>query len=1831
MANFGNGVSRTLNPEQRQFLATIFQKNKPPLDAELNLGQQLQFEALSEYVRSQVPSGWLLDPTRSSDDYQTSPEQSNYFILGNPASGETSPVVWAVVNGWLLPVAGTDLSIVGDLRNKVNLYPPPASDSRVDFVFLEVWQALIQVNPSETNKPSAQKIWKYGNVEFGQYNVDDDLLDGTIGRETTRRVQLQYRIRVFGQGSGLGSSVALDVYPDGMDDPNILGQGTADNPVTSFVFTNMRETLGDSSLWRAGNGNPSNALGTVDGYVYAIPLCGVFRRNTQTFTAVNLSGNPNNNGGFNRNPSASFLTNPREGAKTLATATLTNVLTPGTVGTVQVNNLVNSGIDDPKHTLANVFLMIDDEIIDIVSVNAATTPGTITIPTGGRGRGATQSTRHEAGAEVRIYSVRPDGLFSDQIAATDILDLRRAISPGDWDYQRLLLHNLANLAQNRLRSTWKQSGSGDTEGTLISEVDLLHANGSVTPLNHTEPLDGPDGIRTVFSDAAALQTDVTLLLDNDAALADGYTTDQFDSTVSWDVGVDFKPSGFVNNLGTPGSWTNGSVIFLYMGGDSGSEGARATFRDGATRAVRFVSPVEYWKTQRPDDNTGNQNPWSLRFLDQYAHHPLAPGETIADADAETKHPGPYYPLQSENFERPFIVLGGLLKSSYKFTNISSDPAGGQPGLVNGADGPEVRLGVDFDLAATWTTEDLLGGRFSLLDLFFGGKELRASKQDAFGNLSQVYLILYGDTANANNNGAFRVVGGGTGDFTERPASDSESLLLEPLDPNFTTFTIVPGMTLTAELRSIHMTVDDGTGFAAVDPSAAIVLTDIQGISGDTSNPWNEDNLGFGSGFDYSIPAAVSSKLQVNCTLLYNPGRGATARVPDTLWRASLLSAGPTYLRQAIGSRDSTFAAASGVPTQETFFDITQVQVWNRLPSLGLTENSTPKAPNFGGNVVAFSEQDREHELFMDRGSKTMIFRPFQDKSMTLQGITSNASACLLGSTTYPSSLVKDGAGIFTTGKKMGFPIPSEYMPRFGRQDIPYHVDITGNGSGTFLEGINHLFTDSGDPTEPQFNIVGGADNTSGGNLIHPMYFQTGLTSGHTYGVYGTIAGPGTPAYQARLTSEIGTLTTPAAEITARLNAVQSSDLGASLVGIQLPPYLGIVRLYGVYERNDFIAAGGQTFNADRITPVADPPPNLLNVGASQQTLFIFAHGAKDVTLEDGDHTYIIPSNVIDITKAGSYAPGTKDSFTDFEYVVECSVFGFAKNWINENNYVLARKHTGAGVLLVDGADPELESVRMTIPSPAILNDRMYLGYNRTPYQGDPYMSREGNVRTVTDYEHRYGQVSVANAYLLNTPIEQFDADGNLQVDVPNARALQVLAAVDFYTTLGTGKVGGVLYPGTALDVGHIQADPVSATRLPQSSTQAQWDTVTRAFTEGQRRNQTHATLSIDFIADSATLVGCLIQVFRFGRYNPITGEVLSNPSVTFEGVSGAPGSVSEFSVGATPADAAQNFVTAVAAHPTFLGVLGGFTNGTRVATLISLVAGAVGNGHQVQIRYTASGHAYSELQILSRDNPGEIASQVQVSLGSFSGGMDLLTNAGDGTSQLQLTGFTERLPLGILLQDSDFLAENPLNDNASSLGTIPANLRPVQTVLPLTTGGNEFDRFLGDPGELVSLSDGGILRYEAYNASTSPAGTKKFRLFRGGGSVFVLSGENPGGPVDWVSESWPAASQPVLKGGVLTGKALLVRNYMESVFATQNTTTEGDEIQMVILTYGILGDGRSQLDGVQLDGVLGVTGYGEGYAAADRYRIEGKPMYYGHSRDVRDPNSVTPAVFPGNS
>jgi hypothetical protein len=245
------------------------------------------------------------------------------------------------------------------------------------------------------------------------------------------------------------------------------------------------------------------------------------------------------------------------------------------------------------------------------------------------------------------------------------------------------------------------------------------------------------------------------------------------------------------------------------------------------------------------------------------------------------------------------------------------------------------------------------------------------------------------------------------------------------------------------------------------------------------------------------------------------------------------------------------------------------------------------------------------------------------------------------------------------------------------------------------------------------------------------------------------------------------------------------------------------------------------------------------------------------------------------------------------------------------------------------------------------------------------------------------------------------------------------------------------------------------------------------------------------------------------------------------------------------------------------------------------------------------------------------------------GGVDFPFNAGNGTSPLKLTGMTERLPLGALLQDSDFLCENPLNDTASAMRALPAGPRPIQTLMPLTEGGNEYSRFFGEPGELLTLADGtpNAGDYIPYTSAT-PLGTRKFRLYRGGGSAFVLSGNAPGGPIDWVTEVFPKTSQPALKGGMLACRAMLVRNFYEEVSAGPRRVTDGDEIQMVILTYGKLGDGNTQNEGITLNNIISPSGYGEGYAAADRYRIAGRPMFRGFSREVPDPTDVTLTVYP---
>lgn len=2067
MADFGSGVSRTLSPLERAFKSVVWQKGKPPLDSELNLMGQVAWEQLAETVRQQMTSGFFLDPTRALNDFQFNQNWSNYFILGNPRTvvgtreaAEQEPVVWANVNGWIIPVAGTDNTVVGDVRNLIKLYPAPTSDTRTDFIFLEVWQGLVDPNPSTVNKPSLSTVWKYGNVKYGGTNITDDLEDPAIGVETTKRLQTQYRLRVFGSGLGLGQSVTLDVYPEGLDDTNILGQGAASVPIGGFQWTNMRETLGDPGLWRAGDGNPNNDLKTFDGYTYAVPVCAVFRRNDNVYVSVSSSGNPNQNGAFSRTPGTGLLSDPLTGAKALTTPTITAALAPATgvaaAATINVGGLSGSGLDDSNHVLSSVFLKIGDEIIGVSAVD--TVAGTITIPLGGRGRYGTAAVGHAAGASIRFFNSRPDGRFADEISEDDVLDLRRGINATDWDFNRLLAHNVAALAKGELRTSFKKSGAGDTEGVSVHEVDYLHADGSITNPNHTEALDGPDGIRTVFSDGAAIQSDVTVLLDNDATLdANGVgltTSTQFDSTVNWDVGADFKPVGFLN-LGTGGPtnhFTNGSSILLFLGGADGGMGARGTFRAATERAVRALMPREYWKSGYPtvDANNGNQYPISLRFLGQRSQE-AAPVDLSATFRA--RHPGPMYPDRETNFERPFIVLGGLLRSTLKIAGLAATE------LTTAGGVSEIDVGINFDTAGSYFSKDT-NGNFNNDPTLVTAPLLRAQKtlfgmltdngRDRTGNSSEVYVVVYGDEGDDENNGAFKILGAGTAasGYTNHAASNATSLVVQALSADFTAFNSGTGNSVTVEFRSQHHNSEDTSDYAARTADLAIVLTDIGGLA---THPWNAVSLGSvaGDGYNLSLPidggsgkVAVAAKALVSLSLQYHPGRGGFARVPEEVVRfASRTGSGATvgaYLRQNPALRDTTFAANSGMPSTELSWPLTHVQTWNRLPGLGW---HAPDAPNYGGNVVGFTEQDRESELFFDKGSKTLIFRPFRDRQMTLQANTFTqlpAGKALFGDYNYAAGAVpKDGLQILTgagpgDGKQMGFAVPREFMPRFGRQDIPYWVD-TDAGQGPYLPGINHLFKDQTDQTRPVFHVIGGEANLTGGNQVKPMFFTTDtpLNYGASATVISTINNK--PNYLGRKTTDIdATASAAAANIVADLAAVNSSDFGRGLKGIQLPPFIGIARLQGVYERADYIAKGGRTFAANRYALDSDPATNLLREDTDQQSLFILKDGGQDVTTELDDHTYIIPSNVLDIQRVPTATASSQ--FEDFDYVVEGVVFVFAKGFINKNNFVLVRKFGGDGLSVanlgagnVDGDDPQIEGVHMVIPAPANSNEQVYVAYNRTPYQGDTYMTRNGSTRTITDYEHRYGQLSVTAQNALKTPIQQYDPNGAFVIETPNARGFEVLASMDFYTTLGTGKVGGTMYPGTPLDVGFTE--PAGNRRLPLATDPA-WRVLPRAFSEGQLTNPSRARLNIEFLDNSlldtgdatgehtilqvGLLDGTILDMYAskagnvggligtgvpaadiwtvdevgdpthlvvnnaplgFGIVTPgqipapvtvtVTGAAVgdsvvlnlrANPNnivyrarvtapdtVTVEafqiadnipfaaladpdnGVQGitisnpgggipANSSVNLAAValtGATVGDVVainppsdleaglvvtgrvsgaglvvftlhnvttglinlaaprtllvaslRQFPTGLLADPSVNADVrviqtGGEarTSASSLATFINahallqstMKAYAVGDD-QVQLESVPSGTEGNGITISARhmDNPTTRIENVlrlsvpfhngrpvgaNVTSSPLQGGVDLLVNAGNGTSQLKLTGMTERLPLGVLLQDSDFLSENPLGDDATAMNSSPAGPRPIQTLIPLTDNGDEFDRFLGEPGELLAMADGSISTtgFAAYTTAT-PTGAKSFRLYRGGGSAFVLSGDNPGGPIDWVSETFPASITPMLKGGVLACRAMLVRNFYEEAFAAGGpyTLTEGDEIQMVILTHGLLGNGNTRDQGITMDGIISPTGYGEGYAAADRYRIEGRPSFKGFSREIPDPSNVTLAVFP---
>ena len=252
-----SGFSRILNPSQRNFSMVAFQQAKPLLDSELNLTQLMQNQMRADLVRTLLSSGMVsLTTTTGVTDKQNTLRISNAV---------------ANVNGWLLYLRGMGRT---DASSDIVFPAAPNSGSREDFAWLEVW--FEEVAPTGSPEDDDENVYKYGGVQSG--TLANDLQDSVAGDETSRRIQLRWNIRT-------ATDVDFTTYPEGMGNTDRVKARGGSDADTDYTYT----SLGDG-LYRAGDGSSAacTTLACVDGYVYAIPLYQVHRRNQ---TAYNASDN----------------------------------------------------------------------------------------------------------------------------------------------------------------------------------------------------------------------------------------------------------------------------------------------------------------------------------------------------------------------------------------------------------------------------------------------------------------------------------------------------------------------------------------------------------------------------------------------------------------------------------------------------------------------------------------------------------------------------------------------------------------------------------------------------------------------------------------------------------------------------------------------------------------------------------------------------------------------------------------------------------------------------------------------------------------------------------------------------------------------------------------------------------------------------------------------------------------------------------------------------------------------------------------------------------------------------------------------------------------------------------------------------------------------------------------------------------------------------------------------------------------------------------------------------------------------------------------------------
>lgn len=244
--------------QDSNMVGTIWGQSLPVSSKEDGLYQRMVLDQVRTLIRSMGKSGWL--------------QRSIFSFSGSyPAHSFRINQSKAYVDGLFVNVVGSNLNSASE--GQITLSAPPGTGTRYDLVFLEVWLAEVAgstiTTPSSVNKPSTTSVYKYGNVEYGGVNPVDDINESSV--EINRRVQVQYRLRSV-------AGVDFTTYPYGVNDPIVTARGPNPAP-TATSFSIYTTVPGEVYTFAAGDGSAllQSTLGTLDGYVYALPIAKVLR------------------------------------------------------------------------------------------------------------------------------------------------------------------------------------------------------------------------------------------------------------------------------------------------------------------------------------------------------------------------------------------------------------------------------------------------------------------------------------------------------------------------------------------------------------------------------------------------------------------------------------------------------------------------------------------------------------------------------------------------------------------------------------------------------------------------------------------------------------------------------------------------------------------------------------------------------------------------------------------------------------------------------------------------------------------------------------------------------------------------------------------------------------------------------------------------------------------------------------------------------------------------------------------------------------------------------------------------------------------------------------------------------------------------------------------------------------------------------------------------------------------------------------------------------------------------------------------------------------------